>query len=120
MSDRMLFVGWGTPVRGLEARGLEVFNEAIGVLGRMQQEGRIAGFAVALLAPNADLNGYIEIHGSAAQLADVREDEEFRASTADAMLVVDKLRHIAGYTNEGVARQLAIYQEAIAKVPQRL
>ena len=53
------------------------------------------------------------------QIADVRADEEFRASTADAMLVVDKLRHIDGYTNEGVARQLAIYQEAIGKVPQR-
>ena len=119
MPDRMLFVGLGTAVRGLEARGVEVFNEAIGLLGRMQQEGRIEGFAVALLEPNADLNGYIEIHGSAVQIADVRADEEFRASTADAMLVVDKLRHIDGYTNEGVARQLAIYQEAIGKVPQR-
>jgi hypothetical protein len=41
MADRMLFIGWGAPVRGLEERGLEVFNDAIGLLGRMQQDGRI-------------------------------------------------------------------------------
>jgi hypothetical protein len=41
MSDRTLFIGWGTSVRGSEGRGLEVFNEALGLLGRIQQEGRI-------------------------------------------------------------------------------
>jgi hypothetical protein len=35
------------------------------------------------------------------------------------MLIVDKLRHIEGYTNEGVARQMEIWREAVAKVPQR-
>jgi hypothetical protein len=47
MADRMLFISWGTPVRGLEERGLDVFNEAIGLLGRMQQEGRIESFDVS-------------------------------------------------------------------------
>jgi hypothetical protein len=40
-------------------------------------------------------------------------------STADAMLIVEGFRHIDGYTNEGVARQMGIWSEAIAKVPQR-
>jgi hypothetical protein len=31
---------------------------------------------------------------------------------------VDNLRHLTGYTNEGIAEQMALYQEAIAKVPQ--
>ena len=119
MADRMLFISWGAPVRGLEERGLDVFNEAIGLLGRMQQEGRIESFDVALLAPNADLNGYVAVHGSAAQIHALREDEEFVRSTTDAMMIVDKLRHIEGYTNEGVARQMEIYREAIGKVPQR-
>ena len=30
MADRVLFIGWSTPVRGREERGLEVFNESIG------------------------------------------------------------------------------------------
>ncbi|MGN6872683.1 MAG: hypothetical protein ACTHMY_30205 [Solirubrobacteraceae bacterium] len=118
MADRMLFISWGAPVRGREERSLEVFNEAIGLLGRMQQEGRIESFDIALLAPNPDLNGYVAVHGSAAQIDALRQDEEFVRSTADAMMIVDKLRHIEGYTNEGVARQMGIYSDAIAKVPQ--
>lgn len=119
MADRMLFISWGAPVRGLEERSLEVFNEAIGLLGRMQQEGRIESFDVALLTPNAELDGYVAVHGSAAQIDALRQDEEFVQSTADAMMIVDKLRHIEGYTNEGVAHQMEIFREAIAKVPQR-
>src|SRR5437660_9067359 len=105
MADRVLFIGWSTPVRGREERGLEVFNEAIGLYGRMQQEGRIEKFDVVLLAPSGELNGYLELHGSAEQLAAVRESEEFQRSTADASLVVDGLRVIDGFTNEGVAKQ---------------
>ena len=118
MADRVLFIGWGSPVRGREERGLEVFNEAIGISGRMQQEGRIEKFDVVLLGPNSDLNGYIELHGSAEQLAAVREDEEFRRNTIDASLIVDGLRHIDGYVNEGVASEMALYQESVAQVPQ--
>lgn len=119
MSDRMLFISWGAPVRGREERGLEVFNDAIGLIGRMQQEGRIESFDVALLAPNAELNGYVAVRGTAAQIDALRQDEEFVRSTVDAAMIVDNLRHIEGYTNEGVARQMEIYREAIAKVPQR-
>jgi len=119
MADRVLFIGWSTPVRGREQRALEVFNDAIGILGRLQQDRRIEKFDVVLLAPNGDLSGYIEVHGSAEQLAAVREDEEFQRNTADAGLTVDGLRQIDGYTNAGVARQMALYLERITSVPEK-
>ena len=119
MAERVLLISWGTPVRGSEARGLEVFNRALGLYGRLQQAGRIESFDVMLFQPNAGLNGCIAIRGSAAQLADVREDEEFRRTTVDAALVVDELRLLDGFADEGVARQMAMYQEALADVPQR-
>src|ERR1700730_11660551 len=118
MADRVLFIGWSTPVRGREERGLEVFNDAIGLLGRMQQDRRIEKFDVVLLGPNSDLNGYIEVHGSAEQLAAVREDEDFQRNTIDAGPVVDGLRQIEGFTNDEVARQMARYHDSIARVPQ--
>jgi hypothetical protein len=118
MADRMLFIGWGTPVRGREERGLEVFNESIGLYGRMQQEGRIEKFDVVLLDPNANLAGYIELQGSAEQLAAARASEDFRRTLTDASLIVDDIRIIEGYTNEAVAQQMALYQESIARVPQ--
>jgi hypothetical protein len=119
MADRVLFISWGQPVRGLEERGLEVFNEAVGLYGRMQQDGRIESFDVTLMTPNGELNGYMALRGSADQLAAVREIEDFQRVTIDAALIVDDLRLIDGYANEGIARQMALYQEATAKVPQR-
>ena len=118
MADRILLIGWGTPVRGREERALEVFNESVGLYGRMQQDGRIESFDVTLLSPNAILNGYAQLKGTAAQLAAVQEDQEFTRVMADASLIVDDLTFIPGYVNEGVATQMGIYAEAIAKVPE--
>ena len=105
MADRILFITWKAPVRGLEERAVESFNDAIGLYGRMQQEGRIESFDVVLLAPNGDMNGYIEIHGSAEQLAAVSADEEFQRNTIDAALIVEDLKH--GDTRRAIADGLA-------------
>ena len=120
MADRLLLISWGAPVAGREERSLEVFNEAVGLAGRMQQEGRIEKFDVVLLEPNAELGGYMELHGSAEQIAAVIEDEDFRRNTVDAQLIVNGLRHTMGVTNEGIAREMERYQEAISRVPQRV
>jgi hypothetical protein len=119
MADRVLFISWGQTVRGAEERALEVFNDALGILGRMQQDGRIEKFDVVLMDPNADLDGFIEVFGTAEQLAGVREDEAFLRNTIDAQLCVDRIVHTTGYCNEGVARMMGLYQEALQKVPQR-
>ena len=118
MADRILFIGWGATVRGREERGLDVFNAAVGFYGRCQQEGRIESFDVILLTPHGGgLAGYMELHGSADQLGALREDEEFRRILIDASLIVDELGVVDGFANEGVARQLALFREAIAEVP---
>lgn len=119
MADRVLFISWGTPVRGREERGLEVFNEALGLYGRMQQDGRLEAFSVCLLDPNGNLNGYIQLHGTSEQLTAAKNDDEFRRVMVDAAMVVDDLQLVDGFTNEGIAREMARYQEAIAKVPQQ-
>jgi hypothetical protein len=119
MADRVLMISWGQVVRGAEERAVEVFNEALGILGRKQQEGAIDSFRVALFTPDSELNGYIAIEGSSAQINALREDDEFIRNTIDATLAVDNIRHSTGYTNEGVARQMAVFQEASSKVPQR-
>ena len=118
MADRLLFIGWGSPVRGAETRALENFNDAMGLLGRMQQDGRIEGFNVALLTPNSELNGFVTIAGSAAQITALQSDEEFQRLTVMSTLCVDGIRHIQGYTNEGVAQQMALYTDAITRIPQ--
>jgi hypothetical protein len=119
MADRTIHISWGASVAGREERGLEVFNEAIGLYGRMQQEGRIESFDVSLLMPNGSrVEGYMNLHGSAEQLAAVKEDDDYMRTMTDASLVVHDLCICDGYTNEGVARMMATYQEAIGRVPQ--
>jgi hypothetical protein len=118
MADRILFIGWGATVRGREERALEVFDVAVGFYGRCQQEGRIESFDVILLAPHGGgLAGYMELHGSADQLNALQEDEQFRRLMIDASLIVDELGVVDGFANEGLARELTLYREAIAQVP---
>jgi len=119
MADRVLFVGWEESVRGAEERSLEVFNDALGLMGRKQQEGQIESFDVVLFEPNGRFGGFFLARGTTAQIDALRADEEFQRNTIDAQLIVDGLTHIEGYTNEGVARMMGMYQEAISKVPQR-
>src|SRR4051812_29852016 len=105
MADRVLFISWGPPIAGREERGLEVFNEAIGLNGRMQQDGRIESFNVVLLGPNANLNGYMELHGTAEQLDAVAEADDFRRVMVDAALMVEDLCLVRGAMGEGIARE---------------
>ena len=118
MADRMLVISWGATVRGREERALDVFNQSLGIYGRLQQEGRIESFDVKLLAPNAIMAGYAELKGSAAQMAAVREDAEFRRLCTNALLIVDDFNVTDGYCDAGVADEIAFFQEAIAEVPQ--
>ena len=119
MADRILFIGWGATIAGREESALEVFNDSVGFYGRCQQEGRIESFDVIFLEPHGGgLAGYVELHGSADQLSALREDEEFQRLLVDASLIVEELGLVGGFANEGVARQVTMFQEATAKVPQ--
>src|SRR5256885_14727493 len=117
MADGALFVGWGEPVRGREERSVDVFNEWVGMLGRMQSEGRIEGMDVTLLDPHGgDLGGFFMIHGSAEQCATLANDEEFRRAVVDATMIVEKFGVVPAVTGEGVSGEMEIYSEAVAKV----
>lgn len=119
MADHVLFVSWGTPVRGREERALEVFEEALGILGRKQQEGRLESFDVQLLTPNGELNGYITCRGTAEQIDALRADEEFQRNTIDAQMCVEGIRHIEGFCDAAIAGRMQMFREALGKVPQR-
>lgn len=59
MADAGLFIGWGQPVTGREAKGLEVFAEALAYYGKAEQDGRIESNETVLLSPHGgDLAGF--------------------------------------------------------------
>ncbi len=119
MADRVLVMTWQHPVRGKEERAVEVFTEALGILGRMQQDGRIERFDVMLLQPNGDLGGVVTAYGTAEQIVAMRADDAFQRNTIEAQICVEGVRHVEGYANEGVAQRMTLYQEALSRAPQR-
>ncbi|ADB54161.1 hypothetical protein [Conexibacter woesei] len=118
MADRILCLSWGAVVRGRERRSLEVFNDAVGYYTGLQQQGGIERFDLVLLTPNGSVGGMMLLYGTHAQVEAIREDDRFLRITLDAGMVVDDLRVVDGYANEGIAEPMGRFQEAIANVQQ--
>ena len=117
MADRAMFVGFGQPVRGREERAVEVFNEFVGMFGRMQADGRIEDLDVTLLDPHGgDLGGFFMVHGTAEQCSALAMDEEFRRACIDASLIVENFGVVPAATGAGVAEEMTMYTEAVAKI----
>ena len=117
MAEAGMFIGWGSPVRGREAKGLEVFNEALRYWNRLEQDGRIESSEPVLLFPHGgDLAGFFLLRGSHAQLNDLGRDEEFLRIIARAGLVVEGLGVVRAALGDGLAQQIGIYQQAVAEI----
>ena len=115
MADAGLFIGWGEVARGREERALEVFNETIGYYGRLQEEGRVESFDVALLQPHGgDLAGFVLLRGSEDQMDAIQHDDEFERLMTRANFIVDKLGVVPAAVGEGIARQVGIFEAEVA------
>lgn len=117
MAEAGLFIGWGPPVRGREAKGLDVFNEALSYYGKQQESGAIEGFEVVLIGPHGgDLYGFTLIKGSAEQISTLRATDEFQRLVTRAALIVERLGVVDAAVDEGIGEQLAAFQEAIGEL----
>lgn len=92
MADAGLFIGFGEPVRGREAKAIQVFNESIAYYTRLQQEGKIEDFEAVLLEPHGgDLGGFFLLRGTEAQLMAVHHSDEFQTVRNRARLIVENV-----------------------------
>ena len=115
MADSVLFVGFGPPVRGREGKAVDVFGEAVAYYTSLQGGGEIESFeAVFLEAHGGDLGGFFLLRGDADKLASVRTSDAFGRLNLRAGLVVENLGVVGGFTGEGIASQMGLYQEAVA------
>ena len=115
MADAGLFIGWGAPVRGREAKGLEVFNESVGAWSGYEKDGRIESFEVAILNPHGgDLAGFALLRGSEDQLNALQGSEDFQRLTTRASLIVEGLGLIQAAIGESLGTQIGLYQAAIS------
>jgi len=115
MADSVVFVGFGPPVRGREEKAIDVFGEAVAYYTSLQGGGEIESFEAVFLEPHGgDLGGFFLLRGDADKLSAVRGSDAFGRLTTRAGLVVDGLGVVSGFTGEGIASQMALYQEAVA------
>src|SRR5215218_1112478 len=117
MADAGLFIGWGPPVRGREAKGLEIFNEALGYYRRLQQDGVIEDFETVLLEPHGgDLQGFVLLRGSQESISRLRVDDEFVRLSARASLIVEGVGVVGAALGDGLEQAISTYQQAISEL----
>jgi hypothetical protein len=115
MAEAGLFIGWGEPVTGREAKGLEVFAEALAYYGKAEQDGRVESQEAALLGPHGgDLGGFILVRGSEVQIAALRAEEEFERIITRATLVVQNVGVVDAALGDGLQAAIAVYQSAVS------
>ncbi len=116
MADAAVFVGFGQPARAREAQALELWEEAVRLYTELQEAGEIESFEPVLLEPHGgDLGGFFLIRGDRDQIERLRAHEDFRRINTRAGLVVDGLGVIEAYVGSGLADQLTLYREQMAK-----
>jgi hypothetical protein len=115
MAEAGLFIGWGEPVTGREAKGLEVFAEALAYFGKAEQDGRVESQETVLLDPHGgDLAGFILARGSEAQISALRAEDEFERVITRATLVVRNVGVVDAALGEGMQAAIGIYQAAVS------
>jgi hypothetical protein len=114
MADAGLFIGWGTTVRGREAKGLQVFNESVQYWEQLRGDGKIESFEVALLGPHGgDLAGFALLRGSQDQLDAVQGEEEFARMLTRANLIVEGLGVVPAAIGASLGEQVGRFQEQL-------
>jgi hypothetical protein len=117
MAEMGVFIGWGPPVRGREAKGLEVFQESVGYWGRLQEQGQIESFEVVLLYPHGgDLYGFALLRGSGGSLDAIRASDEFNDLVARAGVVVEGLGIVSAALGDSLGPQIERFQRALGEV----
>lgn len=114
-----LFLGWGQVVRGREQLALQVFQEAVGYYGKLQEEGQIERFDAYLLDPHGgDLAGFFLIHGERSALDAVKSSAEFRRLLVRAGSVIDNLGLVGAHAGDALGQQMMLFGEMAQELPQ--
>jgi hypothetical protein len=117
MAEAGLFIGWGVPVRGREKRALDLFNGTMQYYGRLQQDGKIERFDVAVLAPHgSDLAGFALMQGTEQQIDWLRRDEEFQQWVTRAQLIVEQFGVVDALVDQGLGQAISRYQNELGQL----
>lgn len=114
MSKSVIFVGWNRTIPGREKEAGELFQEIMGYVIQLEQEGTIDSFEPVLLtAHGGDLNGFVLIRGEISKLQELKRTEAWRTHVTRAILHTEGFGVIDGVTGEGVSEQMELWTSLI-------
>ena len=113
MADFGLFVGFGWPVRGREQNAAKVFNEAIELWTRFQNEGQIESWQPVFLEPHGgDLGGFFLLWGERDRIAQIRAGDDLARIAMRAQLVVENFGIVGAESGDRVGTQMQVFLES--------
>ena len=114
MAEAALCTVWGTPVPGREKQALGVYNDVVQYWSRLQQEGQIERFDVAILTPTGgDVTGFLLVRGAAENLDSIRRNKEYQQLLQRVQLITTHLRVTDAFVDDGLAQIISQYQEVV-------
>jgi hypothetical protein len=117
MSEWALFVGFGFPARGREAKATQVFGEAMSFWGDLQSRGEIESAEAFLLDPHGgDLGGFMLLRGEREKLDRIMASDDYRRLITRAQLIVDNFGAVFAVTGPGIEKQIGIFTEAAGEL----
>ena len=113
MADFGLFIGFGWPVRGREQNATKVFNEAVELWTRLQNEGQVASWSAVFLEPHGgDLGGFFLVWGERDAIAKIRSSDELTRLATRAQLIVENFGIVGAETGDRIGAQMQMFLES--------
>lgn len=107
---------WGSPVRGREMQGLEVFGDALGYYEELAKEGRI--IAHREYFSSTEDGGFMLVEGLLPELHQLMQEDDFiRLQLKASNIVEDFTAELyMGGSDQTVQEGMQLYTEAIASL----
>jgi hypothetical protein len=117
MADHGLFLGFGWPVRGREQNAAKVFNEAVELWTRLQDEGAIESWDAIFLEPHGgDLGGFFIVRGERDRIAQIRVSDDLERLTTRAQLIVENFGVVGAQMGGAIATQMQLFLESAGEL----
>lgn len=110
-------IRWGANVPGREAKGLEVFGDAIGYFEGLSKKGRIQGHREYIALTGKD-GGFMVIEGETTELLKIVAEPEVIALNAKAGAIVQdfEIQVYAGGTDQAIQELMGTYSGAVSEL----
>lgn len=112
-----IVITWGAPVRGREAKGLEVFGKALAFMEELHKSGRIHGHReyLSVTGNQSKWNGMMVVDGEFEELLKLPLDQEWRKLLLESSAIVENFTQefCIGGSDQAIQETIGTYTEAV-------